>query len=89
MSRTGKLAWGLVVVVAIVHFDFWAWDDDTLVFGFVPMALAFHAALSVAAAVAWLLVVRFAWPDGTEEWAGASEESAGPPEGGANDAASR
>jgi len=89
MSRSGKLAWGLVVVVAIVHFDFWAWDDDTLVFGFVPMALAFHAALSVAAAVAWLFVVRFAWPDGIEGWAGASDPAPGAPEEGADDAAPR
>ena len=62
MNGRAKFAWGLVIVVAVVHFDFWAWEDDTLVFGFVPMALAFHAALSVAAAVSWLFVVRFAWP---------------------------
>ena len=76
MSTAGKLAWGLVLVAFVLHFDFWAWDDDTLVFGFVPMALAYHAGISILAAISWALVVRFDWPDGIEEWAdaGAAEE---------------
>ena len=64
-----KLAWGLVVVVAILHYDFWYWDDRTLVFGFVPIGLAFQAGISVLAALAWTSVVRLAWPKHVEEWA--------------------
>lgn len=69
MSGGGKLAWSLVIAAAILHTDLWAWEDDTLVFGFMPMALAYHAGISILAAIAWALVVRFAWPEGVEEWA--------------------
>ena len=80
MSTAAKLAWGLVVLAAILHTDLWAWEDDTLVFGFVPMALAYHAGISILAAVAWACVVKFDWPDGIEEWASAEEDgSSGEP----------
>lgn len=86
MTTAGKLAWGAVILTGIIHFDFWAWDDDTLVFGFVPSALAFHAALSVMAAISWALVVRFDWPDNVEAWAvegdSERESDAGPSETG-------
>ena len=73
----GKLAWGLVLLAAILHTDFWAWEDDTLLFGFMPLALAYHAGLSVLAASAWALVVFFDWPDGIEEWAAGTDEEHG------------
>ena len=69
MSTAGKLAWGVVIAAGILHTDLWAWDDERLVFGFVPWALAYHAGISILAAIAWALVVRFDWPDGLEEWA--------------------
>ena len=64
-----RVAWGLVILLGILHYDFWFWGDRTLVFGFLPIGLGFHAAFSVAAAVAWALVVRFAWPERLEAWA--------------------
>ena len=86
MSTAGKIAWGVVLLVGIVHFDFWWWDDDTLVLGFVPLALAFHALLSTAAALGWALVVWLAWPEGIEAWAGQApdEPAAGPRSAGAS-----
>ena len=64
-----RVAWGLVIALGILHYDFWYWDDRSLVFGFLPIGLAFHAALSVAAAITWALVVKFAWPAHIEAWA--------------------
>ena len=64
-----RVAWGLVILLGILHYDFWYWGDQTLVFGFLPIGLGFHAAFSVAAAIAWALVVKFAWPTHLEEWA--------------------
>jgi hypothetical protein len=58
--RNGALA--LVVVLTVLHQDFWLWDDPTLVGGFLPAGLAWHAAFSFAAVAVWALVVRFAWP---------------------------
>ena len=41
-----------------------------------PIGLAYHALISVLAAVAWALVVRFAWPQHIEDWADACEGDA-------------
>ena len=69
-SGTGKrVVWGVVVLLAILHYDFWSWGDATLWFGFLPVGLAYQGLISLAAGVAWALVVRFAWPRDVEEWA--------------------
>ena len=47
----GKLAWALVVVLAILHYDFWYWDDRTLVLGFLPVGLFFQALISLGAGI--------------------------------------
>lgn len=73
--------WSIVVILFVVHQDFWWWDDKTLVFNFLPIGLFYHALFSVAAGLTWALANKFAWPDHIEEWA--SEEQAPPvPEGG-------
>lgn len=83
MSTLGKVAWGVVFAAAVLHTDLWAWEDDTLVLGFVPITLAYHAGISVLAALGWALVVRFDWPHGIEEWAAsAPEEGDGSEDGG-------
>ncbi|NIP84493.1 MAG: DUF3311 domain-containing protein [Planctomycetales bacterium] len=52
----------LAVVLAILHQDFWFWDSDTLVGGFLPIGLAYHALYSVVAAGLWALAIGIAWP---------------------------
>lgn len=56
------VVWGLIVLLVVLHQDNWLWDDTSLTFGFLPTALAYHMALSLAAVVVWLLAIRFAWP---------------------------
>ena len=63
------LVWIIVGALLVLHQDFWLWDSQTLVFGFLPSGLAYHAAFSVAAAATWALAVRFAWPSELERWA--------------------
>ena len=77
MTAKGKFAWGMILFLGIVHFDFWWWDSDTLVFGFVPLALAFHALISILAAASWAMVVLWDWPDQIEEWANAGDAAQG------------
>jgi hypothetical protein len=72
-----RLIWGLVVLLAVLHYDFWAWNDASLVFGFMPMGLFYQAMISVAAAVCWLLMVKYAWPTHVEEWADATDDGPG------------
>ena len=57
------------LVMAVLHQDFWNWDKADLVFGFMPIGLAYHAGYSLVAALFWALVVKFAWPTKLEEWA--------------------
>ena len=57
-----NVVWGMVVLLIILHHDAWLWDNKTLVGGFMPMPLLYHACISLAAALTWFLATRFAWP---------------------------
>lgn len=52
----------LVIVVALLHQDFWNWTNKSLVFGFLPIGLAYHIGFSFLAAFTMWVLVRFAWP---------------------------
>jgi hypothetical protein len=53
----------LVVGVYLLHQDSWNWKKaDPLVFGFLPIGLAYHAGYSILASITMALLVRFAWP---------------------------
>jgi len=71
MTDTGKrkFVWGLIIVLGVLHWDFWFWSDRTLLFGFLPIGLGYHALFSVCAASAWALAVSWAWPSEIEAWA--------------------
>ncbi len=63
-----QLVFGSIVLLAVLHQDFWWWDTaDPLLFGFVPIGLSYHAAISVAAAVLWALAVKYCWPVGLDD----------------------
>ncbi len=59
--------WGLVILLAVLHHDLWNWNNPELVFGFMPVTLAYHGALSIAASIVWLLATKFAWPENLSE----------------------
>ena len=65
----------LVAAVYLLHHDLWFWHRaEPIVFGVLPIGLAYHALYSIgAAAVMWLLV-RYARP--------ALSDVEGPAEGG-------
>jgi len=55
---------GSIVLLAILHHDSWWWEaKEPLVFGFVPIGLAWHALISLAAAGVGLVAVKTCWPD--------------------------
>ncbi len=56
-----------IVVLALLHQDNWWWDSKQLVYGFLPIGLAWHALISLCAGLAWWLVVMFAWPHELDE----------------------
>jgi hypothetical protein len=61
----------LVLVVAVLyllHQDFWFWRDARpLVFGFLPVGLAYHALYCIAVTVLMWTLTRVAWPAHLEE----------------------
>jgi len=69
----GAGGWGMIgvaaLLLAVLHQDVWLWDDRRILFGFMPVGLAYHATYSLAAAALWACAVRFAWPSGIERWA--------------------
>jgi hypothetical protein len=70
MTRARKRAlWVGFAVLAVLHQDFWLWDDPRLVWGFLPVGLAYHIGFSIAAATWWAWACRYAWPREWEEMA--------------------
>lgn len=62
-ARRMKYAvWILIALLVVLHQDVWFWDDAQLLFGFLPVGLAYHMGLSLAAAAVWWFATLVAWP---------------------------
>lgn len=77
-----SVVWGLIVLLILVHQDVWFWSDNSLVFGFMPITLVFHAGISIAASITWYLATKYCWPDvdNDDSAPAASEPSPAPSE---------
>ena len=52
-----------IILLFVLHQDFWFWRTaEPLVFGFLPIGLAYHAAYTLVTALLLWLLVRHAWP---------------------------
>lgn len=56
----------MIVVLLVLHQDNWFWTDGTLVFGFIPIGLFYHACISVAASCVWFYAIKKCWPINTD-----------------------
>ncbi|MSU64532.1 MAG: hypothetical protein EXS38_00155 [Opitutus sp.] len=56
-----------LVLLFFLHQDFWWKDDPTLVFGFLPVSLAYHIGWTLLVALGWFFVGRYCWPDQLDE----------------------
>jgi hypothetical protein len=53
----------LVAAIYVLHQDFWNWKKvEPLVFGFLPIGLAYQAGYSILAAAMMAVLVRVIWP---------------------------
>jgi hypothetical protein len=62
----------LIVIAALylLHQDVWFWREARpLVFGFLPIGLAYHAAYCVAVSLLMWMLTRVAWPSHLERGA--------------------
>lgn len=62
-----QLIYAALMVLALLHQDFWQWNDPTIVLGFLPIGLAYHTAYCILAAIIWHLAAKYAWPDSDSE----------------------
>jgi hypothetical protein len=76
-----KAVYIALLVLFVLHQDFWFWDDPTLVFGFLPVGLAYHALYSLVAAFVWYLALRYAWPKEAVAFASGDAERKEPKRG--------
>jgi hypothetical protein len=61
----------LILAVYLLHQDSWNWRTvEPLVFGFLPIGLAYQAGYSVLAAILMALLVKVAWPKHLENVTG-------------------
>jgi hypothetical protein len=73
----------LVAIVYLLHQDFWNWKTaQPLVFGFLPIGLAYHAGYSILASLLMAVLVKFAWPTHLEEVPPGGPEDSGRRDGG-------
>jgi hypothetical protein len=57
----------LVIALYVLHQDIWFWRQARpLMFGVLPIGLAYHAAFTLVTALVLLLLVRVWWPAGLE-----------------------
>ena len=58
----------LIAAVYALHQDLWNWRiAEPLIFGFLPIGLAYHAAYGVLASVLMAILVKTAWPGELEQ----------------------
>ena len=58
----------LLAVVYVLHQDFWNWKQAyPLIFGFLPIGLAYQAGYSILASAMMAVLVSTAWPKHLED----------------------
>jgi hypothetical protein len=62
-----KLYGALWLVMMAIRQDFWLWNDSRLLFGVLPVGLAWQAGYSILAALVMWGLVTFAWPAELED----------------------
>ena len=63
-AASRRLLVGTLVLLFLVHQDFWLWDRLRWVAG-LPAGFIYHVAFCLLCAAAYALVVRHAWPGRT------------------------
>ena len=58
----------VIALLYVLHQDFWFWHTARpLVFGFLPVGLAYHAGYTLAISILMLHLVRKHWPSHLED----------------------
>jgi hypothetical protein len=60
--RNRTMMWVLFALLIVLHHDWWFWNDGRLVFGFLPIGLAYQILISLGAGALWGWAAFYAWP---------------------------
>lgn len=63
MSTRSILVLTVLLLLFVLHQDFWLWDDATLWLG-LPAGLTYHIVYCLVVSAAMAAIVRLAWPPG-------------------------
>lgn len=68
-SRVSRLGWLVIILLLYgLHQDLWFWRQARpLVFGFLPIGLAYHGAYCLAVSLLMWALTRYAWPSHLEK----------------------
>jgi hypothetical protein len=80
-KRTRWILYAAIIVLYVLHNDWWFWDDPAIVLG-LPIGLTYHVGYNLAAAALLFLLVRFAWPSHLEVIEGQAAEEGLPVDAG-------
>ncbi len=59
MQRSLKiLLYGLLVLLFVLHNDFWLWDNAQIVLG-IPVGLLYHIVYCIAATILMAIIVKY------------------------------
>ena len=62
MSMKRRLLYAALLLAALLHHDFWFWNDRTLFFGVLPVGLLYHVVYTLAVVGLMWLLAEYAWP---------------------------
>jgi hypothetical protein len=69
----------LCIVVYALHQDFWFWKThEPMLFGILPIGLAYHAGFCFLCALLMFILVKFAWPSHLESVEAAHDKTEAP-----------
>ena len=67
------IVWGLVLLLLILHQDYWQWEHNPVLFGFMPYTMAYNIGISLATGMLWIVVCFVLWPKHLERFADGEE----------------
>jgi hypothetical protein len=65
MNPRPAILYAALVLLFVLHNDWWFWNDGRLILG-LPVGLLYHLVFMLVTAAVMALIVTFAWPDDLE-----------------------
>ncbi len=67
MNLRNLTCWILALMLLVLHQDYWQWDRNEILFGFMPYTMAYNIGVSLVTGLVWVFVCQFLWPSHLDE----------------------